>query len=124
MARTKYLKGESPVKKYSEKLVDKWFCKCVKDAGGLTFKQHPLTNQGIPDRIVHHYGRTFYVELKTTGEKCTELQIEFHKMLKEINIETYVLDVKITNFYDLYVVAYKTYDESYNKKKRDEIQII
>ena len=111
-------------KKWSEKLVADHLVRCVKEAGGLIFKQHPLTNKGIPDYLVFYRWQAFFVETKTTGEKCEPAQIEFHKILKEKGIETYVLDTKITNFFDLYTYAYKTYvdpdDKRYgiNKLKR------
>lgn len=103
-------------RKYTEKTIDTHFKKVVEEDGGLTFKNHPLTNAGIPDRIVHHRGWTFYVELKATGEECSPLQIEFHKRLKAKGIETYVLDTKITNYWDLFVVAYTTYEGKHYHK--------
>lgn len=98
-------------KVWSEKLVAKHLVHAVQEAGGLIFKMHPLTNKGIPDYLIFIHGRTIFVETKTTGKLCEPAQVEFHKRLKEKNIETYVLDTKITNFYDLYTYAYKTYVE-------------
>lgn len=40
-------------------------------------------------------GRAIFVETKTTGERCTEAQIAFHRRLKELGFETYVLDTRI-----------------------------
>lgn len=101
---------------FRERLVDKWLKRCVEEKGGVTFKMHPITNAGIPDRIVHRHGKTFYVETKTTGERCTPIQIEMHKMLKKRNIEVYILDVKITDFWDLFNVCYTEYEGSHYKK--------
>lgn len=95
---------------FRERLVDKWLKRCVEESGGMTMKMHPITNAGVPDRIVHFRGRTFYVEVKTTGEKAEPLQVEMHRRLKERGIETYILDVKITNIWDLFTVCYTTYD--------------
>ena len=95
---------------YREALVSKWLVRCVEEAGGMTFKMHPMTNAGIPDRIVHFRNMTFYVETKETGKKCEPLQIEMHKRIKARGIETYVLDKKITNIWDLWTVAYTTYE--------------
>lgn len=109
-------------KVWSEKLVAKHLVKVVTESGGLIFKQHPLTAKGIPDYLIFIHGRVFFVETKTTGERCEPAQVEFQRRLKEKNIETYVLDTKITNFYDLYTVAYKTYvapdDPRYGINKR------
>jgi len=101
---------------YRESLVDKWLKRCVEEANGLTMKMHPITNAGVPDRIVHFRGMTFYVELKKTGEAPTLLQIEMHKRLKAKGIETYVLDVKITNIWDLFNVCYTTYEGKHYRK--------
>lgn len=94
---------------HSEKLVASHLVKCTKEKSGLIFKQHPLTNVGIPDYLVIMCGRTMFVETKTSGEVCTPIQVEFHKMLRDKGIETYVLDTKIDDFYDLYKYGYKTY---------------
>lgn len=103
-------------KKWSEKLVAKHLVECVKEAGGFIVKMHPLTNAGIPDYLIIIHGRTLFVETKTTGEHCTPIQEEFHKILKKHNVETYVLDTKITNFYDLYTWSYKTYADPDDKR--------
>lgn len=94
---------------YKEPLVAKHLKQCVKDAGGIIIKMHPLTDKGIPDYLVFVHKRAFFVETKSTGEHCTPAQLEYQKLLKSQGIETYVLDTKIVNFYDLYVRAYKTY---------------
>lgn len=103
-------------KKYTERQVDNAFKKCVEEVGGWTTKMHPVTNAGIPDRLVHFRGTTFYVELKATGEQCSDLQIEMHKRLRSFGIQVYVLDTKITNYWDLFVVCYTTYEGSHYKK--------
>lgn len=109
---------EKEKKIYKEALVGKWLKKCCEEQGWLIFKNHPLGNTGIPDRIIHPKGNinTFYVELKTTGERCTPAQIEFHKMLKRNGVETYVLDTKITNIWDLYQNCYTEYEGHHYKK--------
>lgn len=113
-------------KKYGERTVDKAFVECVsKVKRAFTTKMHPISYAGIPDRILHFNGRTCYVEMKTTGAECTPLQREVHKRLKELNIETYVLDTVITNIHDLYVYGYTTYrgvhyhkNPKYKKEKK------
>jgi len=98
-----------------ESIVDKWLKRSVEDAGGIIMKMHPITNAGVPDRIVHFRNMTFYVETKETGKKCDPIQIEMHKRLKARGIETYVLDKKITNIWDLWQVAYTTYEGRHYK---------
>lgn len=100
----------------SEKAVDLWFKQAVEAAGGLTFKMHPATNSGIPDRIVHYSGKVFYVELKATGAECTPLQIEMHKRIRKTGVHVYVLDTKITSIHDLFIAAYTTYESKHYYK--------
>ena len=95
---------------YSEKLVDKYLVACVEKRGGLIFKMHPITNAGIPDRLIHYSQRTFYVETQATGKQCTPLQIEMHKRLKDKGIDTYVLDTKVLDLFDIWNVCYTTYE--------------
>ena len=103
-------------KKYSEKTVDKWLKQTVEEAGGMTFKMHPITDAGLPDRIVHCRNMTFYVETKATGEPCSPLQIEMHKRINSKGVQVYVLDTKIINFYDLFLSAYTTYEGAHYHK--------
>lgn len=108
-------RGRAPEKGklYSEKLIHRYLKQAIKDGRGIAYKNHPLTDEGIPDLIVHWRGMTFYVETKTTGKECTEQQKEFHAKLRRIGIQTYVLDVKITNIYDLWIYCYTTYPSKY-----------
>ena len=108
-----------PGKRYTEKAVAERLRLLVKTSGGLIFKMHPLTEKGIPDYIVHAYnGKTFYVETKTTNERCTPIQIEFHRMLKMREIETYVLDVVVDNYNDIFAHSYTTYPGIHFKPKK------
>lgn len=111
--------GEDPTTNvWKENRVDWWLTRCVEDAGGFITKMHPMSNSGIPDRIIIMHGKVFFVELKTTGEKCTPIQVEMHKTLKTHGIDTYVLDTKISNFYDLYKWCYTTYEGMYFKQNK------
>lgn len=108
-----------PGKRYTEKAVAERLRLLVKTSGGLIFKMHPLTEKGIPDYIVHAYnGKTFYVETKTTNERCAPIQIEFHRMLKMREIETYVLDVVVDNYNDIFAHSYTTYPGIHFKPKK------
>lgn len=106
------------IKKYTEIQVDNALKKACAEAGWLIFKNHPLTEAGIPDRIIHQKGsgRTFYVELKGTGKSCRPLQIEFHKRLKRCGIETYVLDTKVEHVWDIFTYGYTEYESSHFHK--------
>lgn len=115
-SRAELKRKKELAKVWEEKLVAKHLVKCVEEANGLIFKMHPLTNKGIPDYLIIMYGRTFFVETKTTGKRCEPAQVEFHKMLKAKGIETYTLDTKITNIHDLYVYGYKTYVDADDKQ--------
>lgn len=101
---------------FKERTVAKWLKLAAKERNALVFKMHPITDAGIPDTIVHMAGRTFYVETKTTGEQCTPIQIEQHARLKKAGIDTYVLDTKIKHIFDLFIVAYTTYEGKHYKK--------
>lgn len=96
-------------KVYSEKIVAKHLVDSVVEAGGMIMKMHPLTNKGIPDYLIIYAGRVFFVETKTTGKTCEPAQIEFQKRLKQKGIDTYVLDTKVSNYYDIFTCGYKTY---------------
>lgn len=109
------------LKPISEKLVDTWLKRAVEEAGGITFKMHPITDAGIPDRIVHCRNMTFYVETKATGEPCRPIQIEMHKRLHAKGMTVYVLDTKITSFYDLFTSAYTTYESKHYHKNPHKI---
>lgn len=102
--------------KTRETIIDKYLKRAVEEAGGIIVKMHTVTNAGLPDRLIHCRGMTFYVELKTTGERPTNLQIEMHKRLKAQKIEVFVLDKKIENFYDIFTTAYTTYESKYYRR--------
>lgn len=104
--------------KVSEKLVHRSLKKVIEENGGLIFKNHPLTNAGIPDVIVHirRSPYTFYVETKTTGEECTKIQVEFQRALHAQGIPCYVLDRKVNTFIEIFEKAYTEYKSPhYNK---------
>lgn len=103
-------------KKFTERQVDTQWVRVITAAGGFTTKLHPTTANGIPDRIAHFQMKTFYVELKATGEECSPIQIEMHRRLKEQGIEVYVLDTKIYNIWDLWTMCYTTYEGKHYSK--------
>lgn len=106
-------------KKYSEKIVAQYLRAAVKKFGESLYhqntpnscivKMHPLTDAGIPDYLIHARGKTFYIETKTTGEPCTEIQIARHLALKNTGIEVYVLDMRVSDYMDIWTQVYQTY---------------
>lgn len=101
---------------YDEKTVDRWFVKAVAIAGAFTAKMHPISNAGIPDRVLHYKGRTYYVEMKTTGKRCSDIQIVMHQELHKRGIEVFVLDTIIKDIHGLWDFAYTTYPGPYYKR--------
>jgi hypothetical protein len=93
-----------------EATVDRWLKRAVENAGGIMFKMHTTSQSGLPDRIVHAGNMTFYVELKTTNKPPTAIQIEMHKRIKARGIDVYVLDKRVEHLYDIFNVAYTTYE--------------
>lgn len=104
-----YKKGVNQKTVYSEHYVARCMREAVREQGGLAMKNHPLTQRGVPDYLVMLRGCAIFVETKTTGERCTEAQIAFHRRLKELGFETYVLDTRIYNYYDIFYKGYRTY---------------
>ena len=75
-----------------EKEVENHFCWTVEMAGGKTWKFTSPSNRGVPDRIaVLKDGTVWFVELKTKGGKLSELQKQFAKDAKSLNLNYAVL---------------------------------
>lgn len=76
---------EKPTTKYqntSEKALERYLCRRVKDLGGLCLKYSNAVETGYPDRIVILDGRYLWVELKTTGKLPTRVQTLRHIALQ------------------------------------------
>ena len=59
----------------NEKLIEKKLREEVKKLGGLALKFSSSTYKGMPDRIVlMPGGKTYWVELKSTGKELTKIQ--------------------------------------------------
>ena len=77
----------------SEKLLEKKLRIKIEAIGGLCWKLPAIHVSGIPDRLcLLPMGRAFFAEIKTTGEKPEKLQLYWHKKLKKIGFEVYVVD--------------------------------
>ena len=77
----------------SEKAVEKLLVTEVKKRGGLCIKLVTTFFSGLPDRLVLLPDKTVYfVELKTTGLKARKLQVNVHKMIKNLGFDVYIID--------------------------------
>lgn len=77
----------------NEKLIERKLREGVKALGGLALKFSSPYHRGIPDRIVlMPGGQTFFVELKTTGKKPTELQKKALTELRSLGFKADVID--------------------------------
>ena len=63
------------MKQESEKTLEARLVREIEARGGMALKYTSQYHRGIPDRIIlMSYGRTYFVELKSTGKKPTKLQ--------------------------------------------------
>lgn len=77
----------------SEKVLERKLAREVEKAGGWSLKMLSTHLTGLPDRVcLMPGGKTFFVEVKTTGEKPTKIQLHQHRKLKRLGFEVYVVD--------------------------------
>jgi len=76
----------------SEKLLEKKLTKRVSQIGGLSIKLEANITNGIPDRLILHKGKAYFVEMKTTGQKPRPIQKLMHMKLSKVGFETEVID--------------------------------
>lgn len=79
----------------SEKEIEKYLVRQVKEFGGLCLKYSNPNMTGYPDRIVllaHHL--SFFVEVKSKGKKPTRQQELRHEQLRDLSFPVYVVDSK------------------------------
>lgn len=77
----------------NEKLIERKLRESVKKLGGLALKFSSPYHRGMPDRIVlMPQGRTYFVELKTTGKKPTELQKKALAELRAMGFNVCIID--------------------------------
>lgn len=73
-----------------ESTIERKVCEYAKERGVLVFK---CTGQkGIPDRLFHYKGLTWYVEFKAPGKTPTTLQDRIHNKIKAQSIPVHVID--------------------------------
>lgn len=77
----------------SEKAIDRKLRSIIKASGGLCIKLLTLHLTGLPDRLcLLPGGFVCFVELKTTGKKPTCIQLYWHKKLRKLGFNTYLID--------------------------------
>lgn len=77
----------------SEKWLERGLVRLVERLGGVALKYYNAQATGYPDRLVlMPGGRTFFVELKSTGRKPTKLQALRHEELRRLGFEVDVVD--------------------------------
>ena len=79
--------------KESEKTLEARLVREIEARGGMALKYTSQFHRGIPDRIcLLPGGVTFFVELKSTGQKPTKLQDHAMKQLEKLGFSTRVID--------------------------------
>ena len=79
----------------SEKQIEQYLVKRVKEMGGKAYKFVSPGNAGVPDRLVClPGGRIVFVELKAPGKKPTPLQLVKHRELQNLGFKVLVIDSK------------------------------
>lgn len=63
----------------------------VEQLGGLCWKFTSPGTVGVPDRIVLHEGRVYFVELKTERGRRSKVQKYIHKKMREQKIDVYMI---------------------------------
>ena len=79
--------------KESEKTLEARLVREIEARGGMALKYTSQYHRGIPDRIcLMPGGVTFFVELKSTGQKPTKLQQHAMDQLEKLGFSTRVVD--------------------------------
>jgi hypothetical protein len=82
-------------RKISEKEIETYLCKQVKEIGGKAYKWVSPGNIGVPDRIViFPNGKIMFVELKSQGNYLTPLQANKIEELRKLKQDVYILNSK------------------------------
>lgn len=79
----------------TEKTIENYLKKEIKNKGGLAVKLNSTTMAGLPDRmILLPKGIIFFVELKRPKGKARPLQLAVHRLLINLGFDVYVIDSK------------------------------
>ena len=86
--------------KASERVLERNLNKEVKALGGWSIKILSNFITGLPDRLVLHNGRAYFVEVKSEGKKPSPIQRVVHKKLEVLGFPVSVIDTaeKLNNF--------------------------
>ena len=84
----------------SEKVLERNLNKEVKALGGWSLKILSNFITGLPDRLVLHNGRAYFVEVKSEGKKPSARQRIVHKKLEVLGFPVSVIDTteKLNSF--------------------------
>lgn len=78
----------------SEKDIETFLKRKVKEIGGLCLKFTSPSSAGVPDRIILYKGKALFVELKAPGKKPRALQDYWQKEIRKRGIGCLVIDSK------------------------------
>ena len=77
----------------SEKTLEARLVREIEARGGMALKYTSQFHRGIPDRIIlMPYGRTYFVELKSTGKKPTKLQMHAIEKINALGYPARIID--------------------------------
>ena len=77
----------------SERDIERWLIKAVRDLGGACPKLVCPGMDGMPDRLVLlPHGRIAFAEVKSPGKRPRPLQASRHRLLKSLGFRVYVID--------------------------------
>lgn len=82
------------VKPMLENTIEKYLKKKVEELGGLCYKFAPSGKNGIPDRIVLHKGKAYFVELKAPNKEPRKIQKIVHQKFEKQGFPVIVIDSK------------------------------
>lgn len=81
----------------TEKAIEAYLVKRVKEVGGKAYKFNSMSNRGVSDRIVlFPNGKLYFVELKTAKGVQSPLQKLFEKEVTELGQEYVLLNSRYT----------------------------
>lgn len=77
----------------SEKKLERRLVTEIKRRGGIAIKLTSQFSKGEPDRLCLIPDEpAFFVEVKSTGEKPTPIQLHRHKKIREIGFKVFIID--------------------------------
>lgn len=77
--------------KESEKRIEQYLVKRIREAGGKAYKFESPGSAGVPDRIVVREGHTWFVELKSSTGRPTDLQKKRIRELALLGVDVTIL---------------------------------